>query len=71
MELQRSGVQIFLATHNYVILKELDLRKGKQDQILFHGLYRDEETREVRCHSADGYLDIHPNAIADAFSERR
>jgi len=54
-----------------VILKELDLRKGKQDQILFHGLYRDEETREVRCHSADGYLDIHPNAIADAFSERR
>ena len=29
MALQRSGVQIFLATHDYVILKELDLQEAK------------------------------------------
>jgi energy-coupling factor transporter ATP-binding protein EcfA2 len=69
LELQRNGVQIFLATHDYVILKELDLRRRKTDRLRFHGLYRDQETGEVRCHSADGYLDIHPNAIADAFSD--
>lgn len=69
LELQRNGVQIFLATHDYVILKELDLRRKKSDRLRFHGLYRDAETGAVCCHSADGYLDIHPNAIADAFSD--
>lgn len=69
LELQRVGVQIFLATHDYVILKELDLRKKKQDKIKFHSLYRDSETGEVLCHSAASYLEIHPNAIAEAFAD--
>jgi hypothetical protein len=69
LELQRVGVQIFLATHDYVILKELDLRKKKQDEIKFHSLYRDSETGEVLCHSAGSYLEIHPNAIAEAFAD--
>ena len=30
LALQRNGVQIFLATHDYVILKELDLRAGER-----------------------------------------
>lgn len=69
LELQRVGVQIFLATHDYVILKELDLRKKKQDEIKFHSLYRDSETGEVLRHSAGSYLEIHPNAIAEAFAD--
>ena len=69
LELQRVGVQIFLATHDYVILKELDLRKKKQDEIKFHALYRDSEKGEVLCHSANSYLEIHPNAIAEAFAD--
>ena len=32
LELQRTGVQVFLATHDYVILKELDLRR--EDRIM-------------------------------------
>lgn len=35
LELQRQGVQIFLATHDYVILKELDLRRKKMTISLF------------------------------------
>lgn len=69
LELQRTGVQVFLATHDYVILKELDLRRKKRDEIAFHSLYRDEESGEIMCHTAGGYLDIHPNAIADAFAD--
>ncbi len=68
LELQRMGVQIFLATHDYVILKELDLRKKDSDQVLFHSLYRAEDG-EIACHSTDKYLDIHPNAIADTFTD--
>lgn len=69
IELQRAGVQIFLATHDYVILKELDLRKKKQDHIAFYSLYRDNESGEILCHTASSYRDIHPNAIAEAFAD--
>lgn len=66
LELQRSGVQIFLATHDYVILKELDLRLEDKDQVAYHALYRD-EAEEIACHTVSHYLGIHPNAIAEAF----
>ena len=35
LELQRLGVQIFLATHDYVVLKELDLRAKEGDKVAF------------------------------------
>lgn len=69
LELQRNEVQIFLATHDYVILKELDLRRKLGDEILFHSLYRDERTREIEIRSTDEYLQIDPNTIADTFSD--
>ncbi|MAF10714.1 AAA family ATPase [Candidatus Poribacteria bacterium] len=69
LALQRSGVQIFLATHGYVALKELDLRGEREDKITYHALYRDEDTNEIACTSQDSYLDIHPNAIGDTFTD--
>ena len=66
LELQRAGVQIFLATHDYVILKELDLRLKDTDQVAYHALYRD-ETEEIACHTTGHYLGIRPNAISEAF----
>ena len=59
---------MFLATHDYVILKEFDLRLKPDDKIAFHSLYRDPDTGEIDCITADNYLNIHPNAIADAFN---
>nr|VFK31118.1 MAG: AAA domain-containing protein, putative AbiEii toxin, Type IV TA system [Candidatus Kentron sp. MB]VFK76881.1 MAG: AAA domain-containing protein, putative AbiEii toxin, Type IV TA system [Candidatus Kentron sp. MB] len=67
LELQRLEVQIFLATHDYVILKELDLRMRPEDNVLFHSLYRDRDSGEILCHSSDQYLGIHPNAIQETF----
>jgi len=69
LELQRHGVQIFLATHDYVILKELDLRMKEKDNVLFHALYHDTEITQIRCHTSDRYLGIHPNAVAEAFAD--
>ena len=68
LELQRIGVQIFLATHDYVILKELDLQAKEGDKVAFHSLYRSEETGEIACQTSRSYSAIHPNAIADTFS---
>ena len=67
LELQRLGVQIFLATHDYVILRELDLQSKEGDKVAFHSLYRSHETGEIACHTADKFAEIHPNAIMEAF----
>ena len=68
LELQRSGVQVLFATHDYVILKELDLQMTEEDRVMFHSLYRD-GTGEIACHTTGRYLDIHPNAIDEAFDD--
>ena len=69
LELQRLGVQVFLATHDYVILKELDLQAKPEDKVAFHSLYRSEETGEISCQTSRSYSGVHPNAIADTFSK--
>ena len=69
LELQRDGVQIFFATHDYVILEELNLQKKDRDKVAFHSLYREEETGEIACNTTDSYLDIHPNVIAETFTD--
>ena len=68
-ELQRIGVQIFVATHDYAILKELDLQKKEGDRLAYHSLYRDENIGDVVCHKVRSYLDLQPNAIAEAFAD--
>lgn len=68
LELQRAGVQVFFATHDYVILKELDLQMTEEDAVAFHSLYRD-ESGEIACHTTDRYLGIHPSAIDEAFDD--
>ena len=66
LELQRVGVQVFLATHDYVILRELDLQAKEGDKVAFHSLYHSEEG-QIACHTTDKSAEIHPNAIMEAF----
>ena len=68
VELQRMGVQIFLTTHDYVILKEFDLQTGATDQILFHSLFRNPKSGEIEVASTANYLDLSPNAIDATFA---
>ncbi|MGM0419215.1 MAG: AAA family ATPase [Thermodesulfobacteriota bacterium] len=69
LELQRMGVQVFLATHDYVILKEFELQAGKNDQITFHSLYKNEKTRNIEINSTNDYYNINPNSIDETFAE--
>ncbi len=67
--LQRSGVQVFVATHDYVILKQFDLLKKKEDRVSYHALFADAGSTGVKIASTDEYALIEPNAIADTFSD--
>jgi len=68
LELQRMGVQVLLATHDYVFLKEFDLRAEQTDSLSFHALYRDSQ-RKICHQSTQSFVDIDENAIADTFAE--
>lgn len=65
LELQRMGSQMFLATHNYVLLKEFDLQREPKDAVLFHALDRDDETGEVSCNSTSEFDAVAPNPLVD------
>ncbi|MDI9388807.1 MAG: AAA family ATPase [Synergistota bacterium] len=68
LDLQREGVQVFMATHDYVILKELDLRRSADDNIAYHSLFQDDDGT-VRCRGAGSFATIDPNAISQTFSD--
>lgn len=40
LELQRNGVQMFIATHSYNFAKYLEIRRGEAEQVMFHNLYK-------------------------------
>lgn len=65
LELQRRRVQIFLATHDYVVLKEFDLRRRETDRVRFFSLYRDETTKDLECQATDDFDAVDPNLILD------
>ena len=67
IELQRMGVQVFIATHDYLILKEFDLQSEESDSLVFHSLYRNSDSGEIEVSGTDSFLHIEPNSIDDAF----
>ncbi len=67
LHLQAQGVQIFIATHSYVVLKEFDLQKGTGNAVRFFALSKDDASSEISCRTGDNYLSIIPNRIADAY----
>lgn len=40
LELQKNGVQIFLATHSYNFAKYLEIRRKNKEQVIFHNIYK-------------------------------
>ncbi|WP_287346046.1 ATP-binding protein [Mesorhizobium sp.] len=71
LELSRNGQQIVLATHDYVLLKWLDLLmdKDKEDHVRFHALYRDPSPKQMSVESSDSYSLISKSAISNTFAE--
>lgn len=65
LALSRAGVQVILATHSYIILKELDLRLGT-DEARFFSLEPTDSGTKV--HSFSNFTELKPNAILDQYA---
>lgn len=69
LQLQQLGVQVLIATHDYAILKELELRMMDSRQVRFHALYRDTTDGELKCESALLPFELEHSPIAEAFTD--
>lgn len=67
LALARSGIQIFLATHSYIMLRELDVQSRKTDTLRYFALSRTNDG--VTVSQADSYLDIAPNPIERQYAD--
>lgn len=67
LALSKMGVQLFVCTHSYFLLKELCLQR-KDEEITFHSLYKN-DTGAVVCSSTDDYESMSPNAIDEVLDE--
>lgn len=68
ISLQKMGVQIFLSTHNYVVLKEFELATQDDDTILYHALYKD-DNNDLQHFSTTEADKLSPNSIDDVFAD--
>lgn len=68
LHLQRQGVQIFIATHSYIVLKEFDLQRTEANALRYFSLMRDAHGG-IEGASGETYDDIVPNPIADAYAD--
>jgi predicted ATPase len=68
LQLQRMGVQVLIATHDYAILKELELLMRPDDRVRFCTLYRDESDGELTCETAGLPFELDHSPIAEAFT---
>ena len=66
LQLQRTGVQVLLATHEYAVLKELELLAEDSDNVRFHALYRD-STGELACESSSQPFMLQHDPIGESY----
>lgn len=85
LELQKNGVQIFVATHSYNFAKYLEIRREEKEQVMFHNFYksssempeelnelfkdRNNREDEIYSHSAYRLEDLKENHIVIADSK--
>ncbi len=66
LSLTRRGVQVFLATHSYVILKELDLQTRKEDTVRFFAFQGSEEGTTISA--TEDFALVSPNPILEQYN---
>ena len=64
MELARNGTQIFLATHEYNLMKYFNVKKKANDQVTFISLHKSE--CGIVCETEDDYSLLEHNSIVEA-----
>lgn len=68
LELQRMGVQVFVTTHDYVFLKQLQLATTDKDSVLYHNLTIANDGN-INVQQACDFDSITPNAIDDTLAD--
>ncbi|OOB77024.1 MAG: hypothetical protein BEN19_00395 [Epulopiscium sp. Nuni2H_MBin003] len=68
LELARNGVQIFIATHDYIFAKYIEVFARDSDNITFHSLYKT-ELGGVKCESSPTFRDLKHNVIVESFDQ--
>lgn len=64
LELQREGVQIFIATHSYNLAKYFEVKRQDIDNVSFHNLLK--KNTEVIVDSKDYFGELKENKIIEA-----
>lgn len=70
LELQRGGVQIFVATHDYFLAKYLDILSKKRDEadrVTYYSLYRSPGDGTTVCEVADEFTLLSNNPIVQTY----
>lgn len=67
--LQRDGVQVFVSTHDYFLAKYIEVKKQKEDQVLYHSLYRDTKDKGVECEISKDFSLLENNDILETFRQ--
>ncbi len=67
LRLARTGLQVFITTHSYVILKELDLQASTRDTVRYFSLYGSKENG-TQITTTDDFTSVSPNAILNEYS---
>lgn len=65
LELSKQGVQVFMATHNYVLAKYMDILSEDEGTVEFHSLYKTD--KGVQCESDSRFAYLEHNAIRDEY----
>lgn len=66
LSITRRGVQVFMATHSYVILKEIDLQARKNDAVRYFAFQPDEQGTTVQA--TEDFDQLSPNSILDQYA---
>ena len=68
LTLEKCGVQMFFATHDYIFTKYIEVKRSKENQAMFHSLYLD-DNKGVLVESNIRFADLKKNAISDAYNQ--
>ena len=68
LELQRNGVQIFIATHDYILAKYFEIKRQKQDEIMFYSF--DLQDGTSKCNEkSEAFSRLENNPISESFDK--
>ena len=65
LKLSRFGVQVFVATHDYMFAKYFEIKAEEKDELMFHSLYLTDEG--VKCENCINFRDLKNNPIIKSF----